>query len=209
MRRAILQLLFVALSPGCGHTPAQGPTDTAEASDESPAVDVSVESGNFYEVTIAYPDGLQQKYTRDLDEVSGTAFAFGSQHIGSAVSLAIEDTLFSPFASINFNFGFVVGSNDYPVTITGDDAWPWGTGVINSPPSFKITAKDGKNIQRTFISWAEGASGTYLITAWGTEPGDLITGAIEGTLVSDTDPPLEAVMKGKFQFFLPSKSQGQ
>ncbi len=206
----LLALTFLTFA-ACGDEGSGDTTDTGAAVEdvpdvEEPDIPKQVTQGSYYSFTITFPtDGVSQKYEQNIDDAP-YVISYGSSHIGTAVSLAIEDTLYSPFASINFNFGFVVGSNDYPLTIDDTGRWEWGKGGKNTPPSFKITAKDG-GIQRTFASWLPTAEGHYDIERWGNATGDLVKGTLEGTLVNDSGDPLEAKIIGEFQFFLPEKGQ--
>lgn len=206
--RALFTLLLPVILAACGDDPTPPVAEDVEtASDGEEDVKKQVTQGNFYQITLVFPSGVQQVYTRNLDEAPG-AFAFGSTHIGTAVSLAINDVLYDPFASIAFNFGFVVGSNDYPVTITDTGKWAWGNGSTNAPPGLKIETKDA-GIPRKFVSWLEGAEGSYTMTKWGTNSGDRVAGTITGTLVNDGPDPVTAYLEGEFQFFLPEKAGGQ
>ena len=186
--------------------PEETPDTSAEDSAESDTKR-SVTQGSYYTLTVVGPSGLQQKYERNIDE-KPYVVAFGSSHIAPAVSLAIEDTFYDPFAVVTFNLGFVVGSNDHEVTIDDTGGWDWGLGANNAPPGFKITMKDG-NVQREFVSWLEGADGRFIISRWGTNTGDVIEGSIQGTLINNGPDAVTATVDGKFQFFLPEKGQGQ
>ncbi len=184
--------------------------ETEDADDAEEETQKQITQGSYYSLLMSVPGGVQQKYERNIDE-RPDVISFGSSHIGTAVSLAINDVVSSPkFASIVFNFGFVVGSNDYPVTIDGDGRWDWPIGGQNAPPAFKFEGKlDGK-VQRNYVSWLDGASGHYDIERWGTQTGELVKGTLEGTLVAESsaegEPPTAYVV-GEFQFFLPNKGQ--
>jgi len=203
--RGLAVVLGALWGLGCGSETAaeDEPVVDAGATDSASAAD----QGSFYKLTVVLPSGLQQVFTRNLDETP-TAFAFGSSHIAPAVSLAINDVLYDPFASIAFNFGFVVGSNQYPVTITEAGEWAFGAGNSNAPPGLKIEMKD-QGIPRKFVSWLDGAKGQYLITHWGVQSGERVSGSLTGTLVNDGPEPVTAYVEGTFQFFLPEKGQGQ
>jgi hypothetical protein len=211
IQRAFVLILALAIPiSGCtsdSETDAVPDAGVEEDTGVEEDVPKQITQGSFYSLTVVLPSGLQQKYERNIDE-KPDAISYGSQHIGQAVSLAINDVLYTPFASIVFNFGFVVGSNDYPLTIDGTGRWDWGSGTTNSPPAFKIETKDS-GIQRNYVSWLEGSEGHMDIESWGTVPGERIKGTIEGTLIAETGNPGEAppsaYVVGEFQFFLPTK----
>lgn len=226
LSRAFTLSSLLLLAPACASTgeggPATGddPADTATDTESTGASDVDQEKpeiqkqtcqGNHYCLVVVLASGLQQKLERNLDDRQDV-IAFGSSHIGTAVSLAINDIIPDPFASIAFNFGFVVGSNDYPVTITDPDRWPWGKGVENAPPALKIEIKD-EGVQRKYGSWLETADGNYDIEQWGTSTGEIVKGTVEGTLVADSampgEDPKTLYVTGSYQFSLPKKGQGQ
>ncbi len=217
-----IALSFSVLALACGGAtdgaPTTGPTDTVAAeagavetlSTDVTGTDTGIQAGgSYYEVQIKTTK-IQQTYKRTLDEKSQSV-AFGSTHIAPAVSLAVEDTLVTPFAIIGFNFGFVVGSSDHPITITGEGVWDWAQGKTNAPPGFKILLKDG-GPQRTYVSWLQGAKGSYVIERWGKEEGDVVEASFNGTLVADVtpfDPTLTATVKGVLRVILPKPAGGQ
>jgi hypothetical protein len=163
--------------------------------------------GSYYSLEIVLPSGLLQTFEKQLDE-KDTALAFGSSHIAPAVSLAIEDTFTKPFATVTFNFGFVVGSNDFAVTIEDEGKWAWGQAENNAPPGFKIELKD-QGVPRRMVSWKEGAEGHYLITKWGVSTGEIVQGKIKGTLVDESyngdDGPKAGTVNGEFRLILPER----
>ena len=190
---------------GCGET-----NDTLTTTDEPADVisedatedeDVVDRDGSYFLLEVIYPSGTQVIYDEVLLD---SHISYGSQHIGSAVALTIEKKLSAPFAVINLNLGFVVGSNDYPVTIEDIGAWPWTQAQSELPPSMKIIATDGSGPQLNFSSWVDGASGKYLITRWGVAPGDAIEGSLSGTLKNDGPVNATAEVKGTFRVFIPT-----
>lgn len=195
-----------AEEPDTGPEVTEAPDTGPQETNGPPPIN---EAGSFYSLEIITPSGLLQTFERQIDEAPYVV-AFGSSHIAPAVSLAIEDTFYKPYATVTFNFGFVVGSNDYAVTIEEEGKWTWGKGEKNAPPGFKITMKDN-NIQKTFVSWHAKSEGDFLITKWGKNEGTIVEGKIEGTLINEGDPnadaPETATVSGKFHFILPDPGQ--
>jgi hypothetical protein len=210
-------LIATLMVLGCGSELTPALFDTAQPADTTPEVQDTTPpkpqcdqgANSCYFVQVVTPSGLVQEFVQNLDD-RPWVIAYGSSHIAPAVSLAIEDTWTQPYTIITFNFGFVVGSNDYAVTISEEGVWKWGSDAINAPPGFKIYLKDdGK--PRTLVSWKKGASGNFLVTRWGTSPGDIIEAQIEGTLVDEIDGPdgkaVTASISGKIRLILPELGQ--
>ena len=204
-----------AATPGSGDAATSG-QDTTGAADTLPDPDapktVADTQGtpidtaqSYYRLELAVTGGLAQVYQRQLDD-KPSALAFGSAHIAPAVSLAIEDDFPNPFAVVTINFGFVVGSNDHPVTIDDVGSPSFGTGAPNAPPGVKIQMTD-QGVPRTFVSWETGASGRFVVTSWGIQLGDVVEGTIEGTLVDEQSvakgEPVTATLSGTFRLIMP------
>lgn len=173
-----------------------------DGSDGTDGVDGLSGEGSFYDLVVVLPSGLQQKLKGEI--LSETHIAYGSTHIAPAVSLAVNVTYSTPFAIIGLNLGFVKDSNDHAITIEDVGEWAWGTGSADVPPTVSLVMQDN-NIQRTFASWTPGASGSYIISQWGTEPGDIIEGTVNGKLVNDGPEAVEATITGDFRIVLPIK----
>lgn len=207
-------VFFLSLSLaqlGCasgGSNNAEEDTTDPGGPDVSDDIDPGLQKGgSYYSLIVVLPSGLQQKFEKSLDD-NDTALAFGSSHIAPAVSLAIEDTFTDPYATVTFNFGFVVGSNDFAVTIEEEGKWGWGKAENNAPPGFKIELKDqGK--PRRLVSWIDGAEGDYLITKWGTEEGGIVQGRIKGILADENyqgdEGPITGTIDGEFRLILPER----
>ena len=206
----LLRLLAVTVTLcliSCGddsEAPAPEPITDTGASDVTEEVpDTADRDGSYFLLEVTYPSGNTVIYDEALLD---SQISYGSQHIGSAVALTVEKKLSAPFAVINLNFGFVVGSNDYPVTINEVGIWPWTQASSELPPSMKIIATDGSGPQFNFSSWVDGASGQYAITRWGIGPGELIEGTVNGTLKNDGPLDATAEVKGTFRVFIPSSN---
>ena len=191
---------------GCGDSTQTEPADAGTSNRvdaEEDAQERIDRDGSYFVLEVTYPSGNTVTYDEDL---LSSHISYGSQHIGSAVALTVEKKLSAPFAVINLNFGFVVGSNDYPVTIDEVGAWPWTQAQTELPPSMKIIATDGSGPQLNFSSWLDGASGQYLITRWGVTPGSAIEGSLTGTLRNDGPVDATAEVTGTFRVFIPEGS---
>lgn len=204
MKRLML-LFLVACSDPASDAVA---TDTSTAADEASADTSDVAEapqGSYYDFIVAFGTSkLQQRYHGTL---APEKISFGCTHIAPAKSLAIEFVYPEPFATINLNLGFVRESNTHPLTIEGPGVYPWGTGEVNAPPSFKLVAVDGNGSpQLTLGTWVPGAQGTVTITEWGTTGGEVVEGRIDGTLVNDGAFDAKAVIQGSFRIELPPEA---
>lgn len=192
---------FVFLLVGCGG--AAAPVDQMPVSDLEPgAQDASVEETlapptSYYRVEATFDDGRHMVLGRDVSDRPGI-YAFGSTHIAPAVSFAMTDTVYSPYAIVTFNLGIVVGSAEYPVQCPGPGTWQFGTG---SPPEMDLFAN---NLQ--FRSRLEGAQGTFEVTEWSVTPGETVAGRVRGRLVFDGVTAHWADVEAEFRFVLPERS---
>ncbi len=136
------------------------------------------------------------EFFRDLS-ASQTAVSFGATQMTSAVSLGISDTQYTPtFASITLNFGILVGSAEAPPTTPEAGSYPFS----GFEPTVRVSLHS-----KDFSSKSEGAQGTVEVAEWGSEPGDLFIGTIDGTLiqVAEKEDPLRCVVEGEFRILLP------
>lgn len=202
--RLLLVLPTALLACGGSSTTDTPPADAgADLGPADAGIDTGgiQEGGSYYSLTLVLPSGLSQHFERQIDE-NPEVLAYGEAHIAPARSLAIEDTFTKPFASVTLNFGFVIASNDHPLTISEEGKWDFGKGDENAPPAFKIETKDAGK-PRKLVSWVDGTSGGYLITKWGPEEGDVVQGKISGTLVDLNEPEKTATVEGEFRLILP------
>ncbi|MBL6974661.1 MAG: hypothetical protein ISR64_02925 [Deltaproteobacteria bacterium] len=190
-------ILVLALAACGGGTNGEdaGPTDPG--TDGMPQEEIQAAPSTFYHLEATFWDGSDLVLDRDLsDKNPTTIFAFGSTHIAPAVSLAMTDTLYEPYAIVTLNLGIVVGSTEHPVQCDKAGSYDFGG---DTPPAVDLYA--GGLQYRSGVS---GATGALEVTRWTTLPGDVFVGSFEGRLLFQTGQPDKYVdVKGSFQFTLP------
>jgi hypothetical protein len=175
------------------------------ASDTS--VDVVVEpdgpglaaQDSYYTLSVTLMDGSGYEVERDL-EGKETVFSFGSSHIGTAVAFSVEDTIsFPTFMIVTMDFGKVVGSVDWPRHIFEVGEYPFTDGA----PSLEVQV-----MGLSFASTRAESTGGYVITEFGSQTGQVMSGTISGRIWHDKDDPIQYLnVEGVFHFTLPAKGK--
>ncbi len=209
MRRAAVALaLALGLGGAACDGDAEGRADTAEQDAAGDATGDTGPSTEFAEGRSAYrlviTTELGQSHTVEWDITDDpTAFAFGSTHIAPAVSFGMTHNINEPATmAIGVNFGIVVGSDAHPVQTDGVGTYPFGVAA----PGVEVFLNPLQ-----YRSRIAGSEGTLVVTAFGTEPGDVVAGHFEGRILADVDGPSKkwADVQGAFHFILPERQQGQ
>jgi hypothetical protein len=182
--------LFLGLA-ACGDDGAAEATAPADV-----VADVEDLTGrSVYTMTIRLGDEVLT-LDRDLDG-STQRFAFGSTHIGPAVSLAVTDSVTYPRTmTVNINFGIVVGSETYPIQTTGPGAYPFG----GPPPEIGVFVR---GLQ--YRSSLPGATGDLTVSDWSLETGGTVSGTFAGTLLAEGPSGASLTVEGRFHFTLPER----
>ena len=192
----------VAACGGGGGTTTDTPDAVADGADTLDLTGKSV-----YHLTLLPKDMDPITLDRDLTGREGTYFAFGSTHIAPAVSLAISDNVVAP-RTIYFtlNFGIVVPSDAYPIDVTGPGTYPFTAATIPAPPEVELTISGLE-----YRSHIAGSTGSIVITAWSTTPGDVVSGTVSGHVLQDTTlvDKRWVDVDGWFHFVLPPTENGQ
>lgn len=196
--------LLAVLTLGCGAgTPSRDVLSEDLATDPGVQEDVPVPPPTYYHLEAHFWDGSDLFLDRDLSgKDPSTIYAFGSTHIAPAVSLAMTDTLYEPYAIVTINLGIVVGSDQYPVQCDQTGTYPFGS---VHPPAVELYAKGLQ--YRSSLSKAQGS---LEVTNWTTVPGEVFEGTFAGRLLFQTGQPDKFVdVKGSFLFTLPETAEGQ
>lgn len=150
---------------------------------------------SVYRMTITNGDEVLE-LDRELTDQS-QYFAFGSTHIGPAVSFAMTDSVTFPRTmTINLNFGIVVGSDQYPIQTTGTGTFAFS----ETPPDINVFVR---GLQ--YRSRLEGASGAIIVDRWSLETGEPVAGTFSGTLVAEGGSGATIDVDGLFHFTLPAR----
>ena len=180
-------------------------TDASEDATAGDAAQETQDAGDpnrsYYRLVIDTEFEEALTIERDLtDKLS--SFAFGSTHIAPAVSLAISDDITYPATmNIIFNFGIVLGSQEYPVQC--DEAGQYDFG--GQPPEIDVT----KGIR--YVSSVPGSTGALTITSWTRTEGEVFSGTFSGRIrqLTDNVEKRYADVEGEFHFVLPAPAAGQ
>jgi hypothetical protein len=194
--RASLQGLLLAAAALAASACDDSAASSADVTPVDAAPEVEDLSGrSVYRMKVRVGDELLA-LDRDLTGDS-KYFAFGSTHIGPAVSFAVTDSVTFPRTmTVNFNFGIVVGSDTYPIQTTGAGTWPFSA----SPPDLGVFVR---GLQ--YRGSTPGSTGEVIITAWSVETGEPVAGTFRGTLVAEGPSGATIDVEGSFHFTLPEK----
>jgi len=197
---AILLLIFTPCCSGSGAAPDIPTVDPGIP--DLTADETAAEPTSHYVLEATLWDGSDLVLERDLSgKDPSSIYAFGSTHIAPAVSLAMTDTIYDPYAIVTINIGVVVGSVDHPIQCGETGIYPFGS---DSPPAIEVFYK---NIQ--YESGVDGSVGSLTVTNWTTLPGVVFEGKFEGRLMLDTGQPDKyADVSGSFRFTLPEPAGG-
>ncbi len=203
-----LALLVITGLGGCPNegsepvadTGADTPAEVADAGADTPA-EVADSARSYYRLVL--DTEFEEPITIERD-ITGklTNFSFGSTHIAPAVSLAVsEDLTFPAVMNITFNFGIVLGSQDYPVQCDHAGEYMFG----GEPPEIDIT----KGLR--YVSSVPGSTGSLIINSWSRTPDDTFSGTFQGRIRQKTDNIEKrwADIQGEFHFILPERAAGQ
>jgi len=178
-----------------------GPDATSDATTGDTASETANANRSYYRIVIDTEFEEPITVERDITDKL-TNFSFGSTHIAPAQSLAVsEDLTFPATLNITFNFGIVLGSQDYPVQCDEAGSYTFG----DAPPEIDIT----KGIR--YVSSVPGSNGSIEITSWTRTEGEVFAGTFSGRIrqLTDNVEKRYADIEGEFHFILPAPSSGQ
>lgn len=128
-----------------------------------------------------------------LSEPSGVQISFG--YWGGALSLALQAAIYEPeVAYIDLNFGYIIGSETYPVHTPGAGEYPFSA----YPPSIKVNIRDGE-----YSSMNQGSEGKIVVDVFNTDPGMEFSGSIGGKMTMKGNTGKSIVITGVYFIILP------